>query len=173
MDKIAVDTEKGFRHVIVYDISLMDNAAHLPRIYLYRRIVQAKLFIDGHYHQNIDLDNIAGEAYFSKFHFIRIFKTTYGKTPHQYLIAVRIANAKLLLQKGKSVNQVCYSVGFDSISSFSALFKRLSGLAPSVYQQQQLERQVEMLNAPQKFIPNCFAEQNGWLQKPQFSINEV
>ncbi len=150
----------------------MENKVQFPRIYLYRRIVQAKLFIDGHYHQNIDLDNIAGEAYFSKFHFIRVFKTTYGKTPHQYLISVRVANARLLLQKGVTVNQVCYAVGFDSISSFSALFKRLSGLAPSVYQQRELKRQAEMLSAPQKFIPNCFAEQNGWLQKAQFSISE-
>ena len=45
-----------------------------PKIYLYRRVVQAKLFIDGHFDENIELDNIAEEACFSKFHFIRLFK---------------------------------------------------------------------------------------------------
>lgn len=61
-----------------------------PKIYLYRRIVLAKLFIDEHYAEDIDLDAIAGEASFSKFHFIRLFKMAYGKTPHQYLTRVRI-----------------------------------------------------------------------------------
>src|SRR5919112_983376 len=88
-----------------------------PRIYLYKRIVQAKLFIDGHYSDRIDLSNIADEAYFSKFHFIRLFKTIYGSTPHQYLIKVRIENAKELLQKDMSVTDTCFDVGFDSVSS--------------------------------------------------------
>lgn len=64
-----------------------------PKIYLYRRLVQAKLFIDTHYADNIDLGNIPDEAYFSKFHFIRQFKDIYRKTPHQYLIFVRIEKA--------------------------------------------------------------------------------
>ena len=46
-----------------------------PKLYLYRRIVQAKLFIDSHYAGDIDLEQIADEAYFSKFHFCRLFKT--------------------------------------------------------------------------------------------------
>ena len=90
-----------------------------PKIYLYRRVVQAKLYIDSCYAEQIDLNNISGEAYFSKFHFIRLFKSIYGKTPHQYLTAVRIGNAKQLLQENKSVTDVCTLVGFDSLSSFS------------------------------------------------------
>ena len=74
----------------------------LPKIYLYRRIVQAKLFIDGHFGDDIDLDNIADEAYFSKFHFIRLFKTIYNRTPHQYLTIVRIENAKQFLTSVKN-----------------------------------------------------------------------
>ncbi len=68
-----------------------------PKAYLYRRIVQAKLFIDSNYTDNIDLDNISDEAYFSKFHFTRLFKKIYGRTPHQYLTFVRIEKAMLLL----------------------------------------------------------------------------
>ncbi len=77
-----------------------------PKIYLYKRIVQAKLFIDTHFNNDIALSNIADEAYFSKFHFIRLFKTIYGKTPHQYLTEVRIENAKVFLQKGISVTDL-------------------------------------------------------------------
>ena len=114
--------------------------------------------MDSHYHNIIDLDDIADEAFFSKFHFIRLFKGTYGKTPHQYLIGVRIENARLLLKTSTPVTEVCYAVGFDSISSFSALFKRLIGFAPSVYQQRELKRKQEIIATPLKFVPNCFLE---------------
>ena len=60
-----------------------------PKLYFYKRLVQAKLFIDSHYAEPIDLDNIADEAFFSKFHFIREFKKIYRNTPHQYLIHVQ------------------------------------------------------------------------------------
>lgn len=140
-----------------------------PKIYLYKRIVQAKLFIDTRFSDNIDLNNIADEAYFSKFHFIRLFKTIYGKTPHQYLTRVRIENAQVFLQKGISVSETCFRVGFDSVSSFTGLFKHYTKRSPSAYQQQFKERQEQIKKAPlQLFIPNCFAEQKGWTQKSNF-----
>jgi AraC-like DNA-binding protein len=101
-----------------------------PKIYLYRRLVQAKLYVDAHYADNIDLDNIADEAYFSKFHFIRLFKNIYRRTPHQYLIFVRIEKAMELLKAGGTVSEVCYAVGFESLGSFSGLFKRTVGKRP-------------------------------------------
>ncbi len=100
------------------------SSEQYPKVYLYRRIVQAKMFIDRHYADEIDLDNIADEAWFSKFHFIRLFKSSYGKTPHQYLQAVRIHHAQLLLKEDKSVSDACFSVGFQSLTTFSGLFKR-------------------------------------------------
>ena len=133
-----------------------------PKIYLYRRIVQAKLFIDEQFAGNIDLTNIADEAYFSKFHFIRLFKKIYNKTPHQYLTAVRIEKAKLFLKEDVAVSTVCYSVGFDSIPSFTGLFKRVVGVTPSAYQQQQAKLKADIARSPLKYIPNCFAENNGW-----------
>jgi AraC-like DNA-binding protein len=112
-----------------------------PRVYLYRRIVQAKLFIDQHFREKINLDTIAGEAYFSQFHFIRLFKMAYQKTPHQYLIFVRIEHAKELLKNDHlSIAEICFAVGFESAGSFTLLFKRLTGLSPSQYRQQELER---------------------------------
>jgi AraC-like DNA-binding protein len=139
-----------------------------PKIYLYRRIVQAKLFIDGHYNNNIDLSNIADEACFSKFHFIRLFHSIYGSTPHQYLKRVRIEQAKILLQSGVPVTQVCFLVGFDSASSFTGLFKRSTGLNPSAYQQLQQQRRLDIATAPLHFIPNCFAETSGWTTNSNF-----
>jgi len=139
-----------------------------PRIYLYRRIVQAKIFIDEHFSSSIDLDNIAGEAYFSKYHFIRLFKSAYNKTPHQYLISVRIEKAKDLLKQNLPVIEVCEQVGFESVSSFSGLFKRITGISPSAFQQQELKMRQEIRRVPLKFIPNCFAESNGWIKNSNF-----
>ena len=111
-----------------------------PEVYLYRRIVQAKIYIDSNYTDNIDLENIADEAYFSKFHFIRLFKKIYCKTPYQYLTTVSIKNAMLLLQTNTPVSEVCYSLGFESLSSFSGLFKRVVGLTPSLYITQTIDK---------------------------------
>jgi AraC-like DNA-binding protein len=142
-----------------------------PKIYLYRRIVQAKLFIDSHYAEMIDLDTIADEAFFSKFHFIRLFKNIYTKTPHQYLTTVRIEKAKQLLRTGLPVAGVCYEVGFDSVTSFTGLFKRLVKHSPAAYQKKELKRLADTIEKPLAFIPNCFAESKGWTKNS--NIQEV
>ena len=132
------------------------------RMYLYKRIVKAKLFIDSHYAHNIDLTNIAEEAYFSKYHFIRLFKSIYGKTPHHYLTKVRIENAMLLLAKEIPVADVCSMIGFDSPTSFTAVFKKIIGKTPSAFQnEQRIKKQLANTN-PLSVVPNCFAETHGW-----------
>jgi AraC-like DNA-binding protein len=139
-----------------------------PKIYLYKRIVQAKLFIDGNFAHKIDLNNISDEACFSKFHFMRLFKSIYGKTPHQYLIQVRIEKAKYFLRLNYSVSDSCFQVGFESITSFTGLFKKCEGSTPSEYQRQNKIREEKIKAKPLHFIPNCFAEQKGWTKNSNF-----
>ena len=139
-----------------------------PKQYLYRQVVRAKLFIDVHFAAGIDLHNIADEACFSKFHFTRLFRNIYGMTAHQYLTAVRIENAVRLLESGESVKAVCFAVGFDSISSFTGLFKRRVGLTPAAFQQERSRIREEISKVPLKHIPNCFAEKKGWTKNSNF-----
>lgn len=139
-----------------------------PKVYLYKRIVQAKLFIDNNYADKVDLGNIANEAYFSKYHFIRLFKSIYGKTPHQYLTVVRIEKAIQLLRTDKTVSEACYSVGFDSLGSFSSLFKRIAGITPSSFVAKQQQMKVGILKNPLQFVPGCFALKYEWTKNSNF-----
>lgn len=139
-----------------------------PKIYLYKRVVQAKLFMDAHFSKPIAMDAISGEACFSKYHFIRLFTKLYGKTPHQYLIAVRINQAMLLLRAGQPVSEVCSAVGFESLSSFSSLFRRRTGLSPARYLKQQQEKKIQIHKTPLAFVPGCFAHQFGWNKNSNF-----
>ena len=110
------------------------NKALYPHDDLTKQIIQSKFFIDKHFSENINLDKIASKALVSKFHFIRLFKKYYGRTPNQYLQEVRIENAKKLLRKRKNIDDVCSVIGFTSKTSFISLFKKKTGTTPLAYQ---------------------------------------
>ncbi|HEY9046357.1 MAG TPA: AraC family transcriptional regulator [Ohtaekwangia sp.] len=106
---------------------------HFHPEYLYKQVAQAKYYMDQHFAEDIGIDRLAATACFSKFHFIRMFRAAYGITPNQYLISVRIAQAKQLLKSNKTIVEVCHAVGFTSLSSFSGLFRKITGTTPAAY----------------------------------------
>ncbi|HLG39958.1 MAG TPA: AraC family transcriptional regulator [Chitinophagaceae bacterium] len=135
-------------------LSIKENI--FPKENLCSHVIQAKNYIEKNFANKITLQDIAGNAYCSKFHFLRLFKSLYGRTPHQYLTETRIAKAKQLLQSGLPAADVCFSVGFDSISSFKALFKRNTGFTPSGYRKQLKDKQ-EISATPFRFLPFFFS----------------
>ena len=134
-----------------------------PKDHLCEQVIQAKKFIDNNFDCSISLQDIAGKAYCSKFHFLRLFKSLYGRTPHQYLTSVRIEKAKELLQSGLPVSDVCFSVGFDSVSSFKALFKRNTAFTPSIWQRRLRSRQA-ISATPFRFLPFFFTLEKSNIQ---------
>jgi AraC-like DNA-binding protein len=133
-----------------------------PRIYLYKRIVEAKLFMDRHFLDNVDVNRVANEACLSKFHFLRLFKQTYGITPYQYMTALKIERARELLQDGLTISDTCYSLGFESLSSFNKLFKRHLKVNPSVYSLRVKDRSKCIALAPLQYVPQCYIEYMHW-----------
>lgn len=104
--------------------------------YLTRQVLAGKNFIDKHYSDPMDVKEMSRQAHLSKFHFIRLFKAYYGRTPYRYLIEVRMDGAKQLLRKGSSVSEASFASGFDSIPSFTRMFKKITGSTPGRFQQQ-------------------------------------
>lgn len=103
-------------------------------------VIGIRNFIDNNYDNDLNLDLLSRLRFISKFHLIRLFKKHYGLTPRQYLIDKRIAKSKEKLKNGLSVTETCFSVGFESLGSFSTLFKAKTGKSPSEFQMEQFSR---------------------------------
>ncbi|MEO8395029.1 MAG: AraC family transcriptional regulator [Chloroflexota bacterium] len=115
------------------------------------RLTLARAYMDRHYDAPITLEHISSEAGFSPYHFIRLFRAAYRRTPHQYLMQQRIDKAKDLLRSTDlPIHEICYTVGFESVGSFTTLFRRISGLSPSAY------RKFAQRKAQLPFIPFCY-----------------
>lgn len=126
---------------------------------VYRKIVIAKVYMDENFHEPIDLDCLSREACLSRFHFHRLFTRIYQRTPHQYLTRKRVEQARQWLAgKDLTVSEICNNVGFESIGSFSVLFKKEIGFAPQYYRNQAWLKKQQALQQPRTFIPHCFIE---------------
>ena len=101
-----------------------------------RRAVEAALWIDAHSQADIALDDAAREAGVSPFHFLRLFSTVLGVTPHQYLLRSRLRRAaRLLACDDRDVTDVAYDVGFNDLSNFVRTFHRAAGISPLKFRQ--------------------------------------
>jgi AraC-like DNA-binding protein len=109
--------------------------------------IGVKNYIEANYGHDLNLDVLSHLKFVSKYHLLRLFKKYYGMTPRQYLIDVRIEKSKEQLQQQLSVTETCFAVGFESLGSFSSLFKAKTGKSPSEYQKEQLSRSSSILKS--------------------------
>ncbi|MBW1722830.1 MAG: helix-turn-helix transcriptional regulator [Deltaproteobacteria bacterium] len=97
-------------------------------------IKKAVRFIRNHFREPLTLDQVAMESGMSKYHFARVFKVSTGMTFKEYHNRRRIEEAKALLcNRTMRVTDVCYEVGFNDISYFDRVFRRLVGVNPTSY----------------------------------------
>jgi AraC family transcriptional regulator len=91
-------------------------------------------YIKENYQKECTLEELSKVAGISRFYLIRIFKDYIGKTPYDYLLDVRIENAKLILAKeNKSITDICHECGFNNMSHFIRMFKKKIGTTPTLY----------------------------------------
>jgi AraC-like DNA-binding protein len=101
-----------------------------------RRAVETALWIDAHSHRAIELEDIAGEAGLSPFHFLRLFSNVLGVSPHQYLVRSRLRHAaRLLADDERPITDVAFDVGFGDLSNFVRTFHRAAGVSPLRFRQ--------------------------------------
>jgi AraC family transcriptional regulator len=91
-------------------------------------------YVEEHLADSISLATLAQLARLSTYHFCRAFKQSFGVPPHRYHTGQRIERAKALLAKpSPSVTDIGLTVGFSQTSSFTAAFRRATGLTPTAY----------------------------------------
>src|SRR3954463_3154219 len=118
-------TFMGARHGITHRMAFVPPARHLLR---------AKDLADARYFEPLDVDDLAGAAGLSRAHFSREFRRAFGDSPHQYLLTRRLERAAALLRNTeRPVADICFSVGLQSVGSFTTSFTRTYGKSPTVY----------------------------------------
>jgi AraC family transcriptional regulator len=90
--------------------------------------------IEARCRQPLSLSELAGTAGLSPFHFLRVFRSLTGTTPHQYLIGARLRLAvRMLLETERPVTRIASEVGFQDLSNFVNTFRRVVGRSPGAY----------------------------------------
>lgn len=99
-----------------------------------RRLQRVLDFIEARLADDISLDDLAGEACLSPFHFSRLFHEATGHSPHRYLVERRIDAARVLLSSREaSIAEIALDTGFGSQANFSRSFRKVTGLSPRRY----------------------------------------
>ncbi|MBC8080798.1 MAG: helix-turn-helix transcriptional regulator [Gorillibacterium sp.] len=98
-------------------------------------------YLEQHYTEDIDLEEISHYMHLNKYHLVKIFKEITGITIFAFLYQRRINQAKVMLTltPNKSITEIAYEVGFKYPSHFSRLFKAYTGSAPDTFRKKQSE----------------------------------
>ncbi|HEY5286098.1 MAG TPA: helix-turn-helix transcriptional regulator [Solirubrobacteraceae bacterium] len=99
-----------------------------------RHLLRAKDLADARYFEPLEVEDLARAAGLSRAHFSREFRRAFGESPHAYLLTRRLERAAALLRgTDRSVAEICFSIGLQSVGSFTTSFTRTYGASPSVY----------------------------------------
>jgi AraC-like DNA-binding protein len=133
-----------------------------------RHLLRAKDLADARYFEPLDVNDLAAAAGLSRAHFSREFRRAFGESPHAYLLTRRLERAAALLRTtDRSVADICFSVGLQSVGSFTSSFTRTYGLSPTAY------RATFPPAAHQARIPMCVLRVYGRPQRRTFREDSV
>ncbi len=128
-----------------------------------RHLLRAKDLVDARYAEPLGVDDLARAAGLSRAHFSREFRRAFGESPHAYLLTRRLERAASLLRTtDRSVADICFSVGLQSVGSFTTSFTRTFGRSPTAY------RAAFPPAAEQARVPGCVVRVYGRPQRRTF-----
>ncbi|MBO0611215.1 helix-turn-helix domain-containing protein [Myceligenerans salitolerans] len=97
-------------------------------------VERAKALMHEQFAEALTVDDMAEAAWFSKYHFTRLFRDVTGVSPGRYLAAVRMAHAKHLLRTTQmKVVDITVGIGYSSVGTFSSRFRIHVGISPTEY----------------------------------------
>ncbi len=128
-----------------------------------RHLLRAKDLADARYFEPLGVDDLARAAGLSRAHFSRAFRRAFGESPHAYLLTRRLERAAALLRiTDRSVADICFSVGLQSVGSFTTSFTRTYGVSPTAY------RATFPPAAHHALVPTCVLRAYGRPQRSTF-----
>ena len=97
-------------------------------------IIRARAYITDKHADDLSLDEVAKAVNMSAFYFCKMFKKATGMTFTDYLARVRVEKVRnLLLNPHKRISEAAFEAGFQSLSQFNRVFRKIAGEAPTVY----------------------------------------
>ena len=116
------------------------------------RLNTAINYIQENLADKLSLKTIADKAYFSQYHFHRLFSVVVGETVHNFIIRKRIEKAAsfLLYQKEKTITEIAEQIGFSDLSSFSRAFKKFYGISPNKFKEESTEKYSKICKTESK-----------------------
>jgi AraC-like DNA-binding protein len=136
--------------------SIISSVPNLLHDDTFRRLCRGRDLLASEYQSRVLLQQAAREACLSEFHFHRLFRATFGETPHDFLTRLRMDHARQMLASEYTVTDVCLEIGYESLGSFSSKFHAYHGQSPIEFQRQ--VRRIFGYRAPWKvlMVPECF-----------------
>ena len=117
-----------------------------------QRILSIVEYMNRHYFEPLQTEELAERCGLSKYHFIHLFRMCMGMTPYSYLIRIRMERAETLLQTGDmTVQEVAFVCGYNDPLYFSRAFSRHFGVSPTDYKQRffsENERKLFSISKP-------------------------
>jgi AraC-like DNA-binding protein len=124
----------------------------------YRKVCNGRDYIADRYTASFCLTEVANYSCMSRYHFSRTFLKTFGESPNDFLVRLRIEKAKqMLITENYSISEICERIGYVSIGSFSNRFKEKVGISPTQYRRRLWNLSSEPLSFPMQSIPMCYA----------------
>jgi AraC-like DNA-binding protein len=148
--------EEGFLAVqefffMLYELSKFDDARELATSSFAKveieseskRILKVKNYIDGHYKDEMSLEQLAELVGMTPTAFSRYFKQRTGKNLSEYIVDIRLGHAaRRLVDTTDSVSEICWTTGFNTLSNFNRLFRKRKGCSPTEFREKYQKTKV-------------------------------